>query len=36
VCVGEVFEVMTQVDLCLTNVSGFDLADLVISVNGAN
>jgi hypothetical protein len=34
--VGEVFEVMTQVDLGLTNVSGFDPADLVISINDAN
>jgi hypothetical protein len=34
--VGEDFEVMTQVVLGLTNVSGFDRADLVISVNGAN
>jgi hypothetical protein len=34
--VGEVFEVMTQVDLGLTNVSRFDSADSVISVNDAN
>jgi hypothetical protein len=34
--VGAVFEVMTQVDLGLTNVSRFDLADSVISVNDAN
>jgi hypothetical protein len=34
--VGEVFEVMTQVDQGLTNVSRFDSADLVISVNDAN
>jgi hypothetical protein len=34
--VGEVFEVMTQVDLGLTNVSGFDLADSTISVNDGN
>jgi hypothetical protein len=34
--VGSVFEVMTQVDLGLTNVSRFDLADSVISVNDAN
>jgi hypothetical protein len=27
---------MTQVDLGLTNVSGFDLADSAISVNDAN
>jgi hypothetical protein len=33
--VGEVFEVMTQVDLGLTNVSRFDSADSVISVNDA-
>jgi hypothetical protein len=30
--VGEVFEVMTQVDLGLTDVSRFDLADSVITV----
>jgi hypothetical protein len=36
VVVGEVFEVMTQVDLGLTNVSRFDSAYLVISVNDAN
>jgi hypothetical protein len=35
-CVSGVFKVMTQVDLGLTNVSGFDSADLVISVNDAN
>jgi hypothetical protein len=34
--VSEVFEVMTQVDLGLTNVSGFDSADSAISVNEAN
>jgi hypothetical protein len=34
--VGEVFEVMTQVDLGLANVSGFDSADSAISVNDAN
>jgi hypothetical protein len=34
--VGEVFEVMTQVELGLTNVSRFDSADSVISVNDAN
>jgi hypothetical protein len=34
--VGEVFEVMTQVDLGLTNVSRFDLADSVISGTNAN
>jgi hypothetical protein len=34
--VGEVFEVMTQVDLGLANVSRFDLADLAISVNDTN
>jgi hypothetical protein len=34
--VGEVFEVMTQVDLGLTNVSRLDSADSVISVNDAN
>jgi hypothetical protein len=34
--VGEVFEVMTQVDLGLANVSRFDLADSAISVNDAN
>jgi hypothetical protein len=34
--VGKVFEVMTQVDLGLTNVSQFDLADSAISVNDAN
>jgi hypothetical protein len=33
--VGEVFEVMTKVDLGLTNVSRFDSADSVISVNDA-
>jgi hypothetical protein len=33
---GEVFKVMTQVDLGLTNVSRFDSADSVISVNDAN
>jgi hypothetical protein len=34
--VGSVFEVMTQVDLGLTNVSRFDSADSVISINDAN
>jgi hypothetical protein len=34
--IGEVFEVMTQVDLGLTNVGRFDPADLVISVNDVN
>jgi hypothetical protein len=34
--VGSVFEVMAQVDLGLTNVSRFDSADSVISVNDAN
>jgi hypothetical protein len=34
--VGLVFEVRTQVDLGLTNVSRFELADLIISVNDAN
>jgi hypothetical protein len=34
--VGKVFEVMTQVDLGLTNVSRFDSADSVNSVNDAN
>jgi hypothetical protein len=34
--VGQVFEVMTQVDHGLTNVSRFDSADSVISVNDAN
>jgi hypothetical protein len=34
--VGEVFEVMTQVDHGLTNVSRFDSADSAISVNDAN
>jgi hypothetical protein len=34
--VGSVFEVMTQVDLGLTNVGRFDSADLAISVNDAN
>jgi hypothetical protein len=34
--IGEVFKVMTQVDLGLTNVSRFDSADSVISVNDAN
>jgi hypothetical protein len=33
---GEVFEVMTQVDLGLTNVSRFDLADSVTGGNNAN
>jgi hypothetical protein len=34
--VGSVFEVMTQVDLGLTSVGRFDLADSTISVNDAN
>jgi hypothetical protein len=34
--VDEVFEVMTQVDQGLTNVSGFDPVDPVISINDAN
>jgi hypothetical protein len=34
--VGSVLEVMTQVDLGLTNVIRFDSADSVISVNDAN
>jgi hypothetical protein len=34
--VGSVFEVMTQVDLGLTNVGRFDSADSSISANDAN
>jgi hypothetical protein len=34
--VGSVFEVMTQVDLGLTNVGRFDSADWAISANDAN
>jgi hypothetical protein len=34
--VGLFFEVMTQVDLGLTKVSQFDLANPAISVNDAN
>jgi hypothetical protein len=34
--VGSVFEVMTQVDLGLTNVGRFDSADSAISANNAN
>jgi hypothetical protein len=34
--IDEVFEVMTQVDLGLTSVGRFDLADSVISVNDVN
>jgi hypothetical protein len=34
--VGSVFEVMTQVDQGLTNVSRFDLADSPSWVNDAN
>jgi hypothetical protein len=34
--VGEISEVMTQVDLGLTSVSRFDSADSVISVNDVN
>jgi hypothetical protein len=33
---GEVFEVMTQVDLSLTSVGRCDSADSVISVNDVN
>jgi hypothetical protein len=34
--IGEVFEVMTQVDLGLTSVGRFDSADPVIGVNDVN
>jgi hypothetical protein len=34
--IGEVFEVMTQVDLGLTSVGRFDSADSVISINNTN
>jgi hypothetical protein len=34
--IGEVFEVMTQVDLGLTSVGRFDSADSVINVNDGN
>jgi hypothetical protein len=34
--VGSVFGVMTQVDLGLTSVSQFDLADPAISINDVN
>jgi hypothetical protein len=34
--VGSVFEMITQVDLGLTKVGRFDLADSAISVNDAN
>jgi hypothetical protein len=34
--IGEVFEVMAQVDLGLTTVGRFDLADSAISANDAN
>jgi hypothetical protein len=34
--IGEVFEVMTKVDLGLTSVSRFDPADSVISINNTN
>jgi hypothetical protein len=34
--IGEVFEVMIQVDLGLTRVGRFDSADSVISVNDVN
>jgi hypothetical protein len=34
--VGSIFEVMTQVDLGLTNVSRFNSADSAISVNDSN
>jgi hypothetical protein len=34
--IGEVFEVMNQVDLGLTSVGRFDSADSVISVNNVN
>jgi hypothetical protein len=33
---GEIFEVMTQVDLGLTSVSRFDSAETDISVNDVN
>jgi hypothetical protein len=33
---GEVFEVMTHVDLGLTSVGWYDLADSVISVSDIN
>jgi hypothetical protein len=34
--IGEVFGVMTQVDLGVTIVGGFDSADSVISINDVN
>jgi hypothetical protein len=34
--IGEVFEMMTQVDLSLTRVGRFDSADSVIGVNDGN
>jgi hypothetical protein len=34
--IGEVFEVMTQVNLGLTAVGRFDLADQAISANDTN
>jgi hypothetical protein len=34
--IGEVFEVMTQVDLGLTSVGRYDSTDSVISVNDVN
>jgi hypothetical protein len=34
--IGEVFEVMPQVDLGLTSVGRFDSAETVISVNADN
>jgi hypothetical protein len=34
--IGEVFEVMAQVDLGLTNVGRFDSVDPAISVNDVN
>jgi hypothetical protein len=36
VIVGEIFEVMTQVDHGLINVSGFDPVDSVISIKDVN
>jgi hypothetical protein len=36
VFIGEVSEVMTQVDLGLTSVSWFDSTDSAISANDAN
>jgi hypothetical protein len=34
--IGEVFEVMTQVDVGLTAVDRFDSADSIISINNTN